>query len=69
MVLLFAMTVAIPGPLTNTVPGIAIAIVGIAFLEKDGLLAVAGSILGVVWMFLLAFFYGTMVMLVKGLFA
>lgn len=68
MVLLFAFTVAIPGPLTNTVPGIAIAIVGIAFLEKDGLLAVAGSILGLMWMVALALFYGTMVAFVAGLF-
>jgi hypothetical protein len=68
MVLLFALTVAIPGPLTNTVPGIAIAIVGIAFLEKDGLLAVAGSILGLAWMVALALFYGTMVAFVAGLF-
>jgi hypothetical protein len=69
MVLLFAVTVAIPAPLTNTVPGIAIAMVGIAYLEKDGLLAIAGSILGLAWMAALALFSAVMIAFVYGFFS
>ncbi len=50
---LFSLTIMVPLPLTNTVPGIAIAIASLGFIERDGLLVLAGSILGIIWTFVL----------------
>lgn len=49
MMLIFSLSIAVPLPMTNTMPGIAVAIMSVGFIEKDGLLVVAGSILGAVW--------------------
>jgi hypothetical protein len=50
----FAATILIPLPGTNTWPGIAVAIVALGFIERDGLMATAGAILGTLWIALLA---------------
>lgn len=52
----FCISIAIPLPATNTVPGIAVAIMSVGFIERDGLLVIAGTILGAVWVTLLAIF-------------
>lgn len=52
----FCVSIAIPLPATNTVPGIAVAIMSIGFIERDGVLVIAGTILGAVWVTLLAIF-------------
>ena len=49
LMLIFAAIVAIPGPGTNGVPGVAIALMALAMIERDGVLAVIGSVLGVVY--------------------
>lgn len=49
LILIFAAIVAIPGPGTNGVPAFAIALVGLAMIERDGFLAIVGSLLGVVY--------------------
>jgi hypothetical protein len=68
MILLFALTVAVPAPLTNTVPGFAIAIIGVAILEKDGLLGIIGSVIGLVWMTMLIFLSKEMIAFVYSFF-
>lgn len=50
---LFSLTIMVPLPLTNTLPGIAIAIASLGFIERDGLLVLAGTILGIIWTFVL----------------
>lgn len=45
----FCASILVPLPLTNTVPGIAVAIVGFGLLAKDGLLIIPGLILGTGW--------------------
>lgn len=46
---IFCGSILVPLPLTNTVPGIAVAIVGFGLLAKDGLLIIPGLILGGGW--------------------
>ena len=52
----FSISVALPIPLTNTTPGIAIAIMSIGFIERDGFFVVVGTILGTFWVLMLIFF-------------
>ncbi len=55
LMLIFSLSIAVPLPMTNTTPGIAVAIMSVAFMEEDGLLMVAGAVLGVLWVsFLIA---------------
>lgn len=44
-----------PFPLTNTVPGIGVAIAALGLIERDGLLLVGGLLIGFIWVFLLVF--------------
>ncbi|MBL4537372.1 MAG: exopolysaccharide biosynthesis protein [Oceanicaulis sp.] len=50
---LFCASILVPLPATNTTPGIAIAIASIGLITRDGLLVLAGLVLGVVWVSLL----------------
>jgi len=45
----FCASILLPLPLTNTVPGIAVAIVGFGLLAKDGLIIIPGLLLGSGW--------------------
>ena len=51
----FCSSILVPLPGTNTVPGIGVAIQSIGFLERDGLLVIVGTIIGVLWVSLLLF--------------
>jgi len=44
-----------PLPSTNTVPGIGVAIAALGLIERDGVLVIAGLLLGFVWVGLLLF--------------
>ncbi len=46
---LFGLSVLVPLPGTNTVPGVAIAIVGFGLAEEDGILVLIGLALGSLW--------------------
>ncbi len=50
----FSASILVPLPGTNTVPGIAVAIISIGFMEKDSLLIFIGTIIGAIWVSLLA---------------
>lgn len=56
--LLMAMSVCLPLPATNTAPAMAIALMAIGFLERDGLAVLAGVVLGVIGLGLIALTYG-----------
>ncbi|MEL7130346.1 MAG: exopolysaccharide biosynthesis protein [Pseudomonadota bacterium] len=45
----FCASILVPLPLTNTVPGIAVAIVAFGLLSRDGLLILGGLAIGTAW--------------------
>lgn len=65
LLLIFSASIMVPLPLTNTVPGIAVAIVGFGLLAKDGLLIVPGLLLGTVWVGGLLLFGQTFAVILK----
>lgn len=52
LVFILAIVIALPGPLTNAPPGIAIAFMSIAIIERDGLLVLAGILGSVLALYL-----------------
>ncbi len=52
---LFSTSILLPIPGTNSVPGIAVAIVAFGLMARDGLLVLFGMILGSAWIGLLVF--------------
>ncbi len=58
--MIFCISIALPLPLTNTTPGIAVAIMSIGFIERDGLLVLGGAALGTFWISMLMFFASTL---------
>ncbi len=65
LLVLFSLTILVPLPATNTVPGIAVGIVSLGFIERDGALVIGGSILGIVWTFVLLSIAGGLVALIS----
>lgn len=60
----FCASILIPLPLTNTGPGIAVAIACFGLMSRDGLLVLLGLVIGTIWICLLGFglfFFGTMI--------
>lgn len=57
---IFCLSILTPLPLTNTTPGIAVAIMAIGMIERDGLLVLLGTILGTFWVGMLVFFASTL---------
>lgn len=45
----FSCSILVPLPLTNSTPGMAVAITSFGLMQKDGLAVIAGCILGTVW--------------------
>lgn len=50
----FALCVLIPLPLTNTVPGIGLAIASLGLITRDGLFILGGLLIGLAWIALMA---------------
>lgn len=63
---LFSASILVPLPGTNTVPGFAVVVVSMGFLQRDGILVVIGSLIGTVWIATLIFAGATLASLVKG---
>lgn len=51
--LAFSSSIAVPLPGTNTVPGFGVALMALGFIERDGLLTLAGLVIGTAWVTLL----------------
>ncbi|MEO1312145.1 MAG: exopolysaccharide biosynthesis protein, partial [Pseudomonadota bacterium] len=49
-----------PLPATNTTPGIAVAVIAVGLMERDGLMILAGLVLGLLWVALLVFLAATL---------
>ena len=52
---LFAISITFPIPLTNTVPAMAICLMAIGVIMRDGIAVLAGMVLGLIWIFLLSY--------------
>lgn len=63
---LFSASILVPLPGTNTVPGIAVVIVSVGLLQRDGVLVLLGSLLGTAWIATLIFAGATLVSLIRG---
>lgn len=48
-----ALSIMVPFPGTNTVPGIGVAVTALGLVERDGVLVIAGLLIGVGWVALL----------------
>ncbi|MEM6276837.1 MAG: exopolysaccharide biosynthesis protein [Pseudomonadota bacterium] len=62
---LFSASILVPLPGTNTVPGIAVVIVAMGLLQRDGILVVLGGILGTAWIASLVFAGASLVSLLR----
>lgn len=62
----FSASILVPLPGTNTVPGIAVVIVAMGLLQRDGLLVAAGSVIGTAWIGTLIFAGASLASLIKG---
>ncbi|MCF6328306.1 MAG: exopolysaccharide biosynthesis protein [Henriciella sp.] len=51
---IFCASILLPFPLTNTIPGIAVAIIAFGLMARDGLLVILGWIIGSAWVLMLA---------------
>ena len=62
---LFSASILVPLPGTNTVPGIAVVIVAMGLLQRDGVLVILGAILGTAWIGSLVFAGASLVSLIR----
>jgi len=53
---IMAFAVAVPLPLTNTVPSLGIALMAIGVLMRDGLAVIIGALIGLLWVGMLLYF-------------
>jgi hypothetical protein len=63
---LFSASILVPLPGTNTVPGIAVVVVAMGLLQRDGILVVLGMALGTAWIATLLIAGATLASLVRG---
>lgn len=63
---LFSASILVPLPGTNTVPGFAVVIVAMGLLQRDGILVLVGSVIGMIWIATLIVAGATLASLVKG---
>ncbi len=62
---LFSASILVPLPGTNTVPGIAVVIVSMGLVQRDGILVLLGGVLGTAWIGSLIFAGATLVALIR----
>jgi hypothetical protein len=63
VLVLFSASILVPLPATNTVPALAVVVVSMGLLQRDGILVVLGSIMGTVWIATLIFAGATVITL------
>lgn len=67
LMLVFSLSISLPLPSTNTVPGIGVALMSLGLIERDGLLVLAGAIIGTLWIAVLILFGATVASLMLGI--
>lgn len=63
---LFSASILVPLPGTNSVPGLAVVIVSMGLLQRDGILVILGSALGTAWIATLLIAGATLASLLRG---
>ncbi|WP_299626747.1 exopolysaccharide biosynthesis protein [uncultured Tateyamaria sp.] len=63
---LFSASILVPLPGTNSVPGLAVVIVAMGLLQRDGILVLLGMVLGTAWIGTLIVAGATLASLIKG---
>ncbi|NRA98204.1 MAG: exopolysaccharide biosynthesis protein [Rhodobacteraceae bacterium] len=63
---LFSASILVPLPATNTVPGMAVAVIAIGLLLRDGVLVILGAIMGTAWIATLIFAGATLASIIRG---
>jgi hypothetical protein len=63
---IFSASILVPLPGTNTVPGIAVVLVAMGLLQRDGFLVILGMLVGTTWIATLVFAGATVVSLIRG---
>jgi hypothetical protein len=63
---IFSASILVPLPGTNTVPGIAVVLVAMGLLQRDGFLVMLGMLLGTTWVASLIFAGASLASLIKG---
>jgi hypothetical protein len=64
--LLFSLSILVPLPGTNTVPGFAVVLVAMGLLQRDGVLITGGAVLGTGWILTLMLAGATIASLIGG---
>ncbi|MCT4683058.1 MAG: exopolysaccharide biosynthesis protein [Roseicyclus sp.] len=62
----FSASILVPLPGTNTVPGVAVVIVAMGLLQRDGLMVILGGVLGSAWIATLIVAGATLTSLLRG---
>jgi hypothetical protein len=65
VLVLFSASILVPLPGTNTVPGLAVVIVAMGLLQRDGVLVLLGGALGTAWIATLVFAGATLVSVIR----
>ena len=68
LVMVFFVVIAIPAPFAHSVPALAVSIIGIAVIKKDGLAGLIGIAVGIAWIFTLVFLSKELFAFIGGLF-
>ena len=63
---LFSASILVPLPATNTVPGLAVVVVSMGLLQRDGILVVLGFLMGTIWIATLIIAGATVITLLRG---
>nr|WP_321442430.1 exopolysaccharide biosynthesis protein [uncultured Hyphomonas sp.] len=50
---IFCASILVPLPMTNTVPGFAVALAAFGLINRDGILVIIGCVLGIIWVSML----------------
>mgnify|MGYP000029357615 CR=1 FL=1 len=61
----FSASILVPLPGTNTVPGIAVVVIAMGLLQRDGVLVVIGTVIGTAWISTLVLAGATLASLIK----
>lgn len=62
---LFSASILVPLPGTNSVPGLAVVILSMGLLQRDGVLVIAGALLGTAWIGTLVFAGASLASLIR----
>jgi len=62
---LFSASILVPLPLTNTVPAVAVVLIAMGLLQRDGVLIVLGGLLGTTWIASLVFAGASLISLIR----